>query len=58
MKTQEEEFNPFTGLLTIEAVEAKLDEILKLSGVFFQESRDPNEIKKLAQEAIQKIQQN
>lgn len=59
MKTQQgERFNPFEGLPTVEAVEMKLEEILSLSGNFFQESSDPEIVKELAEEAIQKIIQN
>lgn len=53
----EKRFNPFEGLLTIEAIETKLAQILSLSGNFFQESSDPEEVKNLAEEAIKKIQQ-
>ncbi|MGW8185115.1 MAG: hypothetical protein ACWGHO_03315 [Candidatus Moraniibacteriota bacterium] len=53
-----ERFNPFNGLLTIDAIDAKLNEILSLSGTFFQESSDPKVVKELAEEAIQKILKN
>lgn len=53
-----ERFNPFNGLSTIDAIDAKLSEILSLSGTFFQESSDPKVVKKLAEEAIQKILKN
>ena len=56
--TKAETFNPFGGLATIEEILAKLDQTLEMNKVFYQESSDPKELGKLAQEAIQKIQRS
>ncbi|KKP67514.1 MAG: hypothetical protein UR66_C0009G0095 [Candidatus Moranbacteria bacterium GW2011_GWE1_35_17] len=56
--TEERSFSPFDGLNTIEEIETKLDCMLPMLGVFYQDSSDPEELKRLAEKAIQKILKN